>query len=90
MRVVATHTLGDGPDVLAFDDGLHLLYVASESGVVSVFREEGKQLVKVGEGLLAPNAHSVAVNVRTHRVYFPLKNVNGRAVLRVTEPTALK
>jgi YVTN family beta-propeller protein len=90
MRVIATHAVGDGPDVLAFDDGLHLLYVASESGVVSVFRQEEKQLVKVGEDLLAPNAHSVAVSGQTHRVYFPLKNVNGHAVLRVMEPPALK
>jgi hypothetical protein len=31
-------------------------YAASESGVVSVFREEGKKLVKIGERLLAREA----------------------------------
>jgi len=46
---------------LAYDDTLKLLYVASESGVVSVFEEQGKKLTKIGEGLLARNAHSVAV-----------------------------
>ncbi len=86
MRVISVHPVGKDPDVLAFDDGLHLLYVAGESGIVSVFRENGKKLVKVGEGMLAPDAHSVAVEPQTHRVYFPLQNVNGRPVLRVMKP----
>jgi YVTN family beta-propeller protein len=86
MRVIQSDSLGDGPDVLAFDDTQRLLYVATESGVVSVFEEQGKKLVKIGEGLLARNAHSVAVDPSSHRVYFPLQNVNGRPVLRVMEP----
>jgi DNA-binding beta-propeller fold protein YncE len=88
MRVASVHPVGEDPDVLAFDDGLRLLYVAGESGIVSVFREEGKKLVKIGEGLLAPNAHSVAVEPQTHRVYFPLQNMNGHPVLRVLQPVS--
>lgn len=86
MRVTGSDSLGDGPDVLAFDDALKLLYVASESGVVSVFEQQEKKLTKIGEGLLARNAHSVAVDPQTHRVYFPLQSANGRPVLRVMEP----
>src|SRR5262249_61700071 len=37
MQVLATAPVGDGPDVLAFDAGLKLLYVAAESGHVTVF-----------------------------------------------------
>lgn len=85
---IAAYPVGAGPDVLAFDQKLHLLYVASESGVVSMFREQDKQLVKVGEGHLAPAAHSVAVNQQTHEVYFPLRNIGGRPVLRVMRPLA--
>ncbi|HKS91091.1 MAG TPA: hypothetical protein VJQ83_04110, partial [Tepidiformaceae bacterium] len=85
MRVIGSDSLGDGPDVLAFDEALHRLYVASESGVVSVFREDGKKLTKVGEGLLERNAHTVAVNPQTHEVYFPLANVDRRPVMRVME-----
>jgi YVTN family beta-propeller protein len=87
MRVIAEHPVGRDPDVLAFDEGLRLLYVAGESGVVSMFRQEGKKLVKTGEALLAPNAHSVAVESHTHEVYFPLQNVSGRPLLRVMRPT---
>ncbi len=74
--------------MLAFDDALHLLYVASESGIVSIFKEQGRTLNKVAEGHLADKAHSVAVDQQTHRVYFPIQNLNGRAVLRIMEPIA--
>jgi YVTN family beta-propeller protein len=87
-RQSAIDATGAGPDVLAFDPGLRLLYVAAESGVVSMFRQQGKKLVKIGEDRLAPAAHSVAVNAHTHDVYFPLKNVGGRPLLRVMRPVA--
>ena len=85
-QVLGSEPVGDEPDVLAFDEGLHRVYVASESGVVSVFEQDGKRLKKIGEALLAKRAHSVAVDPETHRVYFPLENLNGRAVLRIMEP----
>ena len=87
MRVLSVHDVGRDPDVLAFDPGLKRLYVASESGVVSVFWLKGKQLRLLGRSFLAYEAHSVAVDPKTHRVYFPLQNVNRRAVLRVMVPT---
>lgn len=87
MRVLAAYSIGEDPDVLAFDPGLHLLYVASESGVVSVFREHKQGLEKLGEGFLAKGAHTVAVDAQTHRVYFPLPDVHGRPALRVMSPT---
>lgn len=89
MRVLSVHQVGRDPDVLAFDPGLHRLYVASESGVVTVFDLEGKRLRVLGRKFLAYEAHSVAVDPVTHRVYFPLQNINGRGVLRVMAPTNL-
>lgn len=76
---------GGGPDVLAFDQGLRRLYVASESGVVSVFDEQNRTLTLKASGKLADNAHTVAVDQTTHRVYFPLQDVNGHPVLRIME-----
>ena len=69
------------------DPGLHRLYVSAESGVITIFDERDRGLQKVGEGLFALNAHSVAVDPRTHRVYFPLQNIDGKAVLRVAVPS---
>jgi DNA-binding beta-propeller fold protein YncE len=85
MRVTGIDSVGKDPDVLCFDAGLHRLYVASESGVVAVFEEKDRKLVKVGQAFLANEAHSVAVDGQ-HRVYFPLQDVNGRPVLRVMAP----
>lgn len=85
-RVRATQSVGDGPDVLALDPALGRLYVAAESGVVSVFHVEGAQLQKVTEGRVAPSAHTVAVDPATHRIYLPLENVAGKPVLRIMAP----
>ena len=82
-KATATLSVGADPDVLAFDSGLHRLYVSAESGIISVFDERDRGLEKIGEGFFAPNAHSVAVDSNTHRVYFPLQNINGKPVLRI-------
>lgn len=86
MRVTATHTVGEEPDVLAFDPGLGRLYVASESGVVTVFQEHDRALEPIGK-YRARAAHSVAVDPGSHRVYLPLRNVGGRPVLRILTPS---
>jgi DNA-binding beta-propeller fold protein YncE len=84
MKVLATHNVGASPDVLAFDAALGRLYVSSESGTVSVFDLRGQDLVPQGE-LSMPHAHTVAVDPRTHLVYFPLENIDGRPLLRIME-----
>ena len=69
--------------MLAFDAGLRRLYVAAESGEVAVFAEHERRLEKLGQAMLADEAHTVAVDPRTHLVYFPLE---GGPVLRVMRP----
>ena len=83
MKVIEQQSVGTGPDVLALDSGRHYLYVASESGVVSVFDEHGRALRKLGEGFVADDAHSIAVDQQTHYIYLPLQNVNNSPVLRI-------
>lgn len=85
MKVLSTHVVGEDPDVLAWDAAWRRLYVAAESGVVSTFIVDGGTLHPAGE-LRAPHAHSVAVDPRTHRVYLPLENIEGRPLLRVMVP----
>ena len=85
-KVVTSFDVGNSPDVLAIDAGLHRLYVAGESGVVSIFDVQSGNASKIAEGSLGPNAHVVGVDPVTHQVYFPLKNLDGRTVLRITRP----
>jgi DNA-binding beta-propeller fold protein YncE len=84
MLVTARYPVGEEPDVLAFDPGLRRLYVAAESGSVTVFDERGRTLRPVGRLTLA-HAHSVAVSPADHLVYLPLPDVAGRPVLRIVE-----
>ena len=86
-KATATVSVGSDPDVLAFDAGFGRLYVSAESGIISIFDEQGRSLEKIGEGFFAANAHTVAVDQRTHRVYFPLPNVSGKPVLRIAVPS---
>jgi DNA-binding beta-propeller fold protein YncE len=85
MKILQTLKVPDDPDVLAWDPSLRRLYVASESGALSVFWLDGQAVRPIGE-VRAPRAHTVSVDPRTHLVYLPLENINGRPVLRIYEP----
>jgi YVTN family beta-propeller protein len=85
MHITSSFDVGKDPDVLAFDPQQHLLYVAGEAGIVSMFKADAGKVAKIGDGRVGPNAHVVAVDSSTHRAYFPLKDVQGRATLRIME-----
>ena len=87
LNVTGRASVGPSPDVLAFDPGLGRLYVAAESGVVAIFAEHGRSLAKLGQTSLAPAAHTVAVDPRTHFVYFPLEQgARGSPQLLIMKP----
>jgi DNA-binding beta-propeller fold protein YncE len=86
-RLVQTVSLPPDVDVLAFDPGLRRLYAAAETGTVAAFAvAPDRSVSELGRGFVGPNAHSVAVDPATHRVYFPLADVGGHPVLRVMAP----
>lgn len=85
-KMIARGKAGDGPDVLAFDQKGHRLYVSSESGTVSVFNIGEGRITKAAEAFFAPHAHTVSVDQKTHQVFFPLQNIGGQPVLRVMKP----
>ncbi|MFO0587539.1 MAG: YncE family protein [Polyangiaceae bacterium] len=85
---IVTAKTGAGPDVLSVDPGLGWLYVAAESGPLTVFDIGKPGLTKIDEERLGDNAHSVAVDPATHQVYFPLqRGPDGTPVLRVMRPS---
>ncbi|HEX9337708.1 MAG TPA: YncE family protein [Pseudonocardiaceae bacterium] len=71
-RVTDTTTVGDAPDVLAYDQSAHRLYVAAESGTVTVLDQHDRMVSAIGSGHLADGAHVVAVDPTTHHSYFPI------------------
>ncbi len=86
-KVLGWHPVAHDPDVLAIDPGSKRLYVASESGNVSTFDiSSANSLTALGDVFVSKGAHSVAVDPTTHRLYFPLANLNGHSVMRVLIP----
>jgi DNA-binding beta-propeller fold protein YncE len=88
-RSVTDHqTVGETPDVMAYDSGKKRVYVAAESGWVSVFDHDRGHLTLRGSAHLADGAHSLALDTTTHHSYFPVpKGRNGSPVLWEFEPT---
>ncbi|MDE2187691.1 MAG: YncE family protein, partial [Betaproteobacteria bacterium] len=82
LRPAQLNRLGRDPDVLALDVTRHRLWVASESGVLSVFRIHDGKLRTLWRGGVGPDAHSVAIDPVTGWAWFPLADVDGRPVLR--------
>jgi len=85
-KLVGNFTVGKGPDVLAYDVALGIVYVASESGIVSEIRVTREGVSKLGEDVVGANAHTVAIEPAAHKVYFPLKENGKPPVLRVMQP----
>jgi DNA-binding beta-propeller fold protein YncE len=87
-HAVATRKTGAGPDVLSIDPGIGWLYVAAESGDLTVFDIKRPGVTLLGHDHPGANSHSVATDPATHRVFFPLmKGPNGTPVLRIMRPS---
>jgi DNA-binding beta-propeller fold protein YncE len=85
-RQITAESVGNNPDVLAYDPNLSRLYVAAESGVVTAFSTTPTRLHKLGQAHLADKAHSVAVDPTTQLVFFPLERESNKPVLRIMKP----
>ena len=86
--VVDHHIVGETPDVLTYDPGANRVYVAAESGWVSVFDHDHGHLTVRGSAHLADGAHTLALDPTTHHSYFPIaKGSSGSPVLWEFEPT---
>jgi hypothetical protein len=71
-QVLGTDPVGQNPDVVAYDPAAHRLYVAAESGTLTVLDLHNRQLSVVGSDHLADDAHVVAVDPGTHHSYYPI------------------
>ena len=76
-RVTGTANVGVEPDVLVFDGHAGRLYVASESGWVTVLQRDGRRARVIDFQQLGDDAHSLAVDPATGRSYFPVLNASG-------------
>jgi hypothetical protein len=85
---LGSQQIGHEPDVLALDPPRRLLYVASESGILTTINTTTRAGRVTGRDMLGDNAHIVAVDPSTGEAYFPLRTgPRGRPELLIETPT---
>jgi DNA-binding beta-propeller fold protein YncE len=73
-----------GPDVIEFDPGLGRIYVACYSGAIAVFHQDDLDHYRKLEDFRVQHAvHTLAVDLKTHRVYTPEQEEDGKSVARM-------
>lgn len=82
-QTLARYPTGKKPDVLSFDPVRKMLYVAAESGEVSVYKQSGTLLTPLATDFLWKNAHTIFIDPRTHRLYLPLQSIGNGPGIKV-------
>ena len=81
---IAFLPLAGGPDVIKFDPGLRRIYVACYSGAISVFHQDDADHYRKLEDFRVQHAvHTVAVDLKTHKLYTPEQEEDGKPVARM-------
>src|SRR5215471_14539147 len=84
QKVIATLPMAKGADVVQFDPGLGRIYVACGSGAISVFQMDHPDRFRKVEDVRVPKkVHSLVVDVKTHRLYAPAEEEDGRAAAKM-------
>ena len=88
-QILGAAHVGDEPDVLAYDAGTHRLYIACESGWVTILDLHERTLAVTASAYLADGAHVVAVDPDSHHSYYPVPaGADGRPALLERDPTS--
>jgi len=83
-QVIATLPMAKGADVVQFDPGLGRIYVACASGAISVFQmDDPDRFHKIEDVRVPKKVHSLGIDVRTHRLYAPAEEQDGRPVAKI-------
>src|SRR5467141_5088544 len=73
-----------GPDVIKFDPGLGRIYVACYSGAIAVFHQDDPDHYRKLEDFRVQHAvHTLAVDLKTHKLYTPEQEEDGKPVARM-------
>jgi YVTN family beta-propeller protein len=84
-KPIAYFPQAKGGDVIAYDPGLKRIYVACYEGAISVFQEDDSTHVrKLGDVPVQKKVHSLAIDLKTHRLYVPEQEHDGAPAARIT------
>lgn len=83
-KSVAALTIPPGCDVVKFDPGLSRIYVACYEGKIAVIREvDPDHYSKLEDFPVEKKVHSLAVDEKTHKVYVPEQEENGKPAAKI-------
>ena len=83
-KVIATLPMAKGADVVQFDPGLGRIYVACGSGAISVFQiDDPDRFRKIEDVRVPKKVHSLGIDLKTHRLYAPAEEEDGRPVAKM-------
>jgi DNA-binding beta-propeller fold protein YncE len=69
-QIISSIAIGGGPDAIAFDPGIHCLYIAGKSGILSVIQQDSPDKYALIDSIHTHyGAHTLALDLATHRVY---------------------
>jgi hypothetical protein len=71
-QVVATVTIGDGPDAAAYDPGRKLAFSSNGEGTLTVVGKDGPDKYTVLENVpTETSARTMALDSKSHKIYLP-------------------
>jgi DNA-binding beta-propeller fold protein YncE len=87
-QVVTSLRTGSGPDSVAFDQGLHRLYIAGKAGEMTVIEQEGPDDYQVLDRIQTHyGAHTLTVDPVSHRVFVAYASLLVHPKIAVFSPT---
>ncbi len=90
-KPVASVKLPRGVDVVKYDAGLGRVYAACSSGAIAVIQQDdADHYRKLEDFKVQPKVHSLAVDPRTHRVYAPEEQEDGKPAAKMIVYEAIK
>ena len=71
LKVIATPAIGAGPDAAGFDPGVGLAFSSNGEGTLTIVKNVGGKWDAVDTVQTERGARTMAVDLKTHRVYMP-------------------
>ncbi|HWY59386.1 MAG TPA: hypothetical protein VNZ03_33285 [Terriglobales bacterium] len=87
-RVITWLGIGDGPDSVAFDPGVHRIYTAGKAGEMTVIQQDGPDNYRVLDEIHTHyGAHTLTVDPMSHRVFVAYASLLAHPRIAVFSPT---
>jgi DNA-binding beta-propeller fold protein YncE len=75
-KVIATPSIGEGPDAAAFDPETQLVFTSNEVGTLTVIHEDSPTKFRVVDHVRTKDsARTMALDLKTHKLFLPAADV---------------